>query len=323
MKVRITPKTVVIYITKRCNSRCPRCLWLLQDPDFFQREELSFEQVKTIIDYYHERYHPRFMIQAEGEVLLHKDYKRIVKYLHSLHKNITLITNGILLDKFFDVIGKYISSVLISIDGYDFETYQAVRGGNEQVFNKVIENIKKLKNSRLCVLQTNTIIGTHNYTHITPMIHFLESLGVRRMNFGGYHAIGGDEYLSIDYPGVKPYLRRVVARTDYKSKISFKKLFINPISNTPCDMLFNTALISSQGYFAPCCHLSGKKEYGNFFDNPKAFNSDAMAELRTKFINAKKGTDLPEICRICPRRNSGITFIFNGKRWRGSGLRFI
>ena len=322
MKTRISPKTVVVYITKRCNSRCPRCLWLLQDPDFFAKEELNFKQIKSIIAYYHKKYRPHFMVQAEGEVLLHKDYTRVLKYLHTLHQNITLITNGIVLDKFFGPISKYIGSVLISIDGYDLETYQAIRGGNEQVFNRVVSNIKSLVSSGMCPVQTNTIIGTHNYTHITPMIRFLESIGVRKMNFGGYHAIGG-EPLSIDYPGVKAYLKRVVSCTNYKGTITFRKLLINTASSTPCNMLFNTVLVGSQGHFTPCCHLAGKPEYGSFFDNPQAFNSGGIAELRTQFMKAKSGDDLPEICQNCPRRNSGISFVFSNGRWKGSGLRFL
>lgn len=89
-------KTILIFITNRCNLNCEHCF---DRANVHGLEEMSFDYIKTIIDSNPQV--DKYDIMG-GEPLLHSEIDKIFKYLAEKNKKIGLYTNGFLLDNFKD-----------------------------------------------------------------------------------------------------------------------------------------------------------------------------------------------------------------------------
>lgn len=89
-------KTILLFITNRCNLNCSFCF---DSSNVHGVEEMSFDYIKTIIDNNPEV--TKYDIMG-GEPLLHSEMDKIFRYLAIKGKKIGLYTNGFLLDKLKD-----------------------------------------------------------------------------------------------------------------------------------------------------------------------------------------------------------------------------
>ena len=89
-------KTILLFITNRCNLNCANCF---DRANVHGLEEMNFEYIKTIIDSNPQV--KKYDIMG-GEPLLHGELDKILKYLAKKNKKIGLYTNGLLLDNFRD-----------------------------------------------------------------------------------------------------------------------------------------------------------------------------------------------------------------------------
>ncbi|HXH75549.1 MAG TPA: GTP 3',8-cyclase MoaA [Bacteriovoracaceae bacterium] len=144
-----------LSLTDKCNLRCHYCMptdqafmdedrYLSTEEYFEILEELSFFGVEEIR-------------LTGGEPLMRKSFMDIARKLGSLpFKKIGLTTNGILLDKFIDVlVSNRIFHINISLDSLDEENFKRITFGN--YFSKVLTNIRLAKAAGL-VVKVNTVI---------------------------------------------------------------------------------------------------------------------------------------------------------------------
>lgn len=76
-----------------------------------------------------------------GEPTTHPDFEEVVSYASDLGCSLGLITNGLLLNRVYNVVDKF-EFIRISLDAGDKDTYYKVHGVQE--FEQVIDNIKGL-----------------------------------------------------------------------------------------------------------------------------------------------------------------------------------
>ncbi|MBD3391176.1 MAG: radical SAM protein, partial [Chitinivibrionales bacterium] len=262
------PQHLVLFVGRRCNLRCPNCLWVLEDSNFFGGEDLSLDAAKEIAAYYRRKGAQSIYLQSEGEILLYDHLRELYRYCrHELgYKMETIVTNGILLDAFEDVILREMGPqvILVSLDGYDPETYRQRRGVGEKTFNRILENVKRLAHKARELnapirVNLNCIVGRWNYRYIKPMLALARSIGgIGSMSFGNFHPVGEDcELRPLDKGDaeVVSYLREIISRNDYSMDIVLPSLY-GRRNRFVCEMLFDTVLVGNEGNFAPCCHIS-------------------------------------------------------------------
>lgn len=76
-----------------------------------------------------------------GEVTVYDGYAEIIRYAHGLGMSVTVLSNGIAWDRnSIDVLKDFIDEIQISIDGYDRQSYMAVR--NFDGFEKALSTAK-------------------------------------------------------------------------------------------------------------------------------------------------------------------------------------
>jgi hypothetical protein len=89
--------TLQVFITNRCNMRCPECFNLRN----LNQDEMSLEQYKATVEQY--KSYIEKVILVGGEPTLHRQIRDIIRYNHSVGKRTTIYTNGARLGTLTDI----------------------------------------------------------------------------------------------------------------------------------------------------------------------------------------------------------------------------
>lgn len=178
--MRSFPTTIDIALTGRCNLRCRHCntadTWALDG-------ELSFEEIVNVLDEL-KREKVFFLNLFGGEPFFHPGIHDILTVLNDYPMNITVLTNGTLIDeKAVESLAKmkFLGAVQVSVDGPSAEVHDWQRG--EGSFEKAIAGVKLLKKNGLPV-KIKAVINRHNYPYIGKMAEMAVGLGFGGMDFG-------------------------------------------------------------------------------------------------------------------------------------------
>lgn len=135
----ILTKGAYIYLTKKCNMRCPHCY---MDAGKANENELTTLEIKKILDNL-KKLNYTHITYTGGEIFLRKDLPDILFYSKKLGLQNILLTNGVLIkEEILEQIHNCIDEIQISIDGYNEETNAKIRGiGN---FDKALNSIRML-----------------------------------------------------------------------------------------------------------------------------------------------------------------------------------
>lgn len=283
----------------------------------------------SILDYYHDAGVRSTLIQSEGEVLVYPDYERVLE--HAISKGFNrspLVTNGILLHRFHDLVFRYVNAVTISVDGPDPESYKMTRGGTLATFNRVTDNIRGLveeKKRRNAVLPItiNMIVSGYNIHLVRDMIEYAQRLGVDTVRLGNFHPIfeGAERplrpMLASDAATVD-LLLSITGRADYGVNILMQSPY-RLLEHPECDMLTKYHTIGAQGGFSPCCHVPPDAAFGAFDCGiPGPVGLGGLDAFKEAFSSAGNHLDLPRTCVYCPRLSPEyIKFEREGGVWSG------
>lgn len=153
---------IYIYLTNNCNERCKHCYMYAGD---IKIQELSSDVWMKFLEEY-KACGGKGVTFTGGEVTVYKGFKEVLKKAHDLGLIVTVLTNGIQWDE-NEIIecSTYIDEVQISIDGYNPESYYAVR--QLDGFDKAIATLIKFNES-----------GTRTSMAVTPLYDNLEEFVV-------------------------------------------------------------------------------------------------------------------------------------------------
>ena len=128
-------------VTLKCNARCIHCG---SSAGCKKNDEMSTQQMLNVCKQMNEA-NIKNVNLIGGELFLRKDWKEIVKTLHSYNINISIVTNGICLNKenLEFLASEGVKTIGISIDGGKAETHDYIRqvpGLFDRIFKVVEEN---------------------------------------------------------------------------------------------------------------------------------------------------------------------------------------
>lgn len=130
-------------ITRRCNFKCLSCCVWQQETDF--NFELKFEEIEILAKNL-KKVGIKSIALTGGEPLLYKDIIEIINIFKKYNFIVRLQTNGSLLNKIFleKAFALGLDDIYISLDSLKPDVFVKINGlQNENMFYKVIENIKK------------------------------------------------------------------------------------------------------------------------------------------------------------------------------------
>ena len=118
---------VYFLLTHRCNLHCIHCSMdaaQCNSDDFLDTEKVIIALKKII------RLNPKQIVLSGGEPLFREDFFEILNYLSDHYRGeITVMTNGTLItEKNVDLLSKRITSIDISVDGINEQTFSKIRG---------------------------------------------------------------------------------------------------------------------------------------------------------------------------------------------------
>jgi len=157
-KFELDESNVYIYLTNNCNQRCKHCYMYAGD---IKVDELHYEKWIDILTSL-KKAGCKGVTFTGGEITVYKGFDKLIKYAHKLGLLVTVLSNGILwTQQLINELHEYIDEIQISIDGYDDESYYAVRKCDG--FKQAISCIENFYN-----------VGTKVSMAVTPLYHELD-----------------------------------------------------------------------------------------------------------------------------------------------------
>ena len=173
------PLYVYIELTDCCNLKCKFCSVNKKDSNF-----ISLELFKKILNNL-KKLNIMDIYYTGGEPLLHPDFKSIVNYADNFGMRQTLLTNGLLLDKYVDVLKK-IMCVCVSLHGTE-DIHNSLTGDN--CYQKVVKNIKLVQQITNVRINCTILNENQNIKEMQSILDFAQ-LHNLELSFSKYNHIG-------------------------------------------------------------------------------------------------------------------------------------
>jgi MoaA/NifB/PqqE/SkfB family radical SAM enzyme len=271
-------RTVQIYTTNRCNSRCVHCfVW-----KYTNNMDLPVETIAKILQ--SECLAPTNDICLEGgEFTLHPAYKEILSLFKD--RQVCVISNGILTSRIADMVEtSRISKLMISLDGTR-ETYLRLRGLD--VYERVIETIKTVKN-KVKVALNFTITpwnDARDYEHVKQVA---EEWG---LELGLPNIYTTQPYFkTVDPPGMINGKHEAVPTRDVFQRryLDYHDEWLRGSVTLPCFSIFRSAIVYPEGDVA-FCHQR-VEIVGNLHQHSldEIWTSDRTRRMQDKYMHCNK-----------------------------------
>lgn len=273
---------IQLEITKRCNFNCSHCY--LGEKESYN--DMDTEKIFKIVDEASALGVQEFNITG-GEPLLHKDIKKILKYIEQRGMATRLYTNGFLLnDEFIDFLNSiHIMCVRISVDGLDEKTHDEIR--KVKSYRCIEINIEKLLKKGITVEISTTTMRTN--LHEVPEI-IKKYSGKDNLR----HIV--DTYL----PGNVYDILKVNEREYVEAIKSRFEPFCNKCSNAVkkhCGIADNYMFIDSKGIAKLCPTLPTEYDLGNVCQSGiKAIWMSKKIKVLDLECEKKKDCEFAAIC---------------------------
>ncbi|MEM5879103.1 MAG: radical SAM protein [Candidatus Aenigmatarchaeota archaeon] len=282
-------------VTYKCNSRCKMCnIWeIYRNEKSKINQELTLKEIKFAFKDLDANL--RSITITGGEPFLRDDLKKILHFFHKKFHSakITIITNGILKDKILDFATRLKKiHYMISIDGYDKESYKKVRGVDK--FDEVVDLYNQLKLMGIDVGISSTI-SNYNYEEFWQIFKFLNKMG------GGVMCL--ESYSAIYYHNKEVKINKDILINNFNS---LSKIYLK--NRDLLNWFFYGKMIdylkNNKKMILPCYALQKSifiDPYGNVF--PCIFIGNAIGNLKTESLqNILSSNKRFKIIRIIQKR---------------------
>ena len=177
LKKTIYPRYIKLELTHKCNLKCLMCPTFLHN-QVSGRKELSFEEIKTVLNELSSYRHKPYVSISGGEPFLRPDIFDILQYLESLGLKYKILTNAtVILPESAKKI-KLINPEMfqVSLDGPEqiHDKIRQARGA----FLKTIETIKYIKENTSWKVLIMCIINSLNSVYLEETVKIARDLRV-------------------------------------------------------------------------------------------------------------------------------------------------
>lgn len=238
-----------IGITSLCNLECPHCY----SRKLVQRS-IPFPMLKKIIKNFPNLKKINF---GTGESVLHKDFKKIIEFLHEKNFEMALTSNGYSVNKLaIDDLKKF-KDIDISIDFPKPDLHDKWRG-KTGTFNMAIQAIEKCKEAGVTVSIAMCLMK-HNYKYLPDFRNLLDKYNISlRINL--YKPVYTKKYL-MNYSEFWQAIELLAKNFKLVSNSEpiLTLIVDNELCGSPCG---NSARLHPDGTLTPCVYLTGK--FANF-----------------------------------------------------------
>ena len=166
-----------VVLVNQCNLHCITCAYPLQASKKFVRREVLNQVVQDLL--------PRGLSRIDvsgGEPSLHPEFCEVIDDLYNAGLDITLVTNGTHLSKFFPRLAGKLARCIISIDADNADLYEEIRGSN--VFDALCQLPSLFAEGSPSTHMTfAVVVQRKNFRRIPNMFAFAKRCQVQRVSF--------------------------------------------------------------------------------------------------------------------------------------------
>jgi MoaA/NifB/PqqE/SkfB family radical SAM enzyme len=262
-------------------------------------------------------------VYSGGEPLIRKDLPEICKLASHIEVRQSLLTNGLLLVKRSSEIIPFLDEVIVSLDGPDANTHNAIRGLD--CFDQIVRGIEGLtRTSRAPSVSVRYVVQRKNFRKVNEMVGFARELGVSKVSFLtadvrslAFHRdqvgpVASPEEILLDRTECAEFRESITAmleerRSDFQSHFiaeSPRKMMhlveyfeaqqeIGPLPRNECNAPSVSLVISSTGDVLPCYFLP---TFSTVRSNPisRILNSAEIKSIRSAVLAYQ-----PKECHQC------------------------
>ena len=307
---------VVMMPHSRCNCRCVMCdIWKANN----EKKELTVNEIERHLPAF-EKLKVREVVLSGGEALMHNNLFTLCQLLRKRKIRITLLSTGLLLQRFAKEVVENIDEVIVSLDGSQ-EVHDKIRN-IPGAYGKLAEGVRAIRELKSgfritgrCVLQR------YNYSDLLNIIKSAKEIGLDQISFlpadvstSAFNHNGTllPHDISLCEEEVNEF-KQVVDRSIREFKEYYDSKFIAesidkirriplyylallnkvPFVSPPCNAPWVSAVLESDGRLMPCFF---HHEYGNVQGNDfeSVLNSPEAIAFR-KNLDVKTN----EVCKKC------------------------
>jgi len=173
------PSFVQLSITNKCNLACKHCF---NDSGNASSNELKEEEIYELLDYFLAKSIVCFTFGG-GEPLVHPKIFEFIKYASTRGGRITLLSNGVLIDKktAWKLYESGVFRVRISIDGSNKEINDFIRSKGS--FKGAVNALRNLRETPIEDVAVMTNVNKHNFSDLENIVKLAIEMGVDDIKF--------------------------------------------------------------------------------------------------------------------------------------------
>jgi len=180
-----------ISLIEKCNLRCTYCMPAEGIALTPKKELMTADEVFAIAQTFVNNGVDKIRLTG-GEPLLRKDFPEIIEKLSQLETEISITTNGILIDRHIDILKQFkVKKINLSLDTLVASKFNTITLRNQ--FEKVIDNLHLLLNNDFKVKVNVVLIKGFNDNEIIDFINLTESLPIS-IRFIEFMPFAGNEW---------------------------------------------------------------------------------------------------------------------------------
>lgn len=317
---RCAPVYIRIKPTNRCNHNCDYCHYrnaYLDLDEYNPNDEIPRERMLQTVQDMADMEVKAVTFSGGGEPLLYPYIEETMEAILESGIDLSIITNGSLLNGKKAEILSHAKWVRISIESCNDEQYCRIRGLKNGAFRTLCDNIRefaKMKN-KSCELGINVVVNNENYKEIREIAELMKSLGVNHVKYAplctndtwGYHEKFKDQVTASLQKAQEDLadenFRIIDLYTgDFADSVIFERQYSRcPIKEFVCVIAANSKVYYchdkaylSDGMVCDLCEVSFKDgwyssavtEKFHSFDAMKICNQHCVYDSRNELINS-------------------------------------
>lgn len=165
-----------ISLTERCNLRCSYCMPAEGIPLSPKSHIMTYDEIQTIAKIFVQHGVTKIRLTG-GEPLIRKDFPVILKKLSELSAELTLTTNGVIVDRYLGVFKDCnLTKINLSLDSLDRNKFKEITRRN--FFDRVYTNMLLLLKQGFTIKMNVVLIRGFNDDEIMDFIHLTKELPI-------------------------------------------------------------------------------------------------------------------------------------------------
>jgi Fe-coproporphyrin III synthase len=167
---------LILFPHNRCNCRCMMCdIWKIREVREITERDLEphLDSLRAL--------EVRWVVFSGGEPLMHSNLPALCRLLRAEGIRVTLLTTGLLLERFAGDVAAHMDDVIVSLDGPP-EIHDRIRGV-KGAFRRLARGVAALHGYRPIPIRARCTVQRANASHLRGAIRIAHELGLSAISF--------------------------------------------------------------------------------------------------------------------------------------------